>query len=279
MSEGRHAYLLSTSSLPSLRDQFDQIANVGFLDVDAPTIGNAVARETMFIHGSLTGGGGTQFVSAKTRATTSRVVDASEAGQAAGGVTGSSLPHSPAAAAAAVAAASADCKPACGGGSAAGAAGAGGGGALYTVCDHAACSLAGGWRARENLCGAGDEEKFGRHCRACYLDEGEALEADRLLEAQARQAGQDGGQHVIMCDTMRPPQSTDCSLKCATKSDTVSTLKRWRKSYVILASALLRRAPLGVRYCCWAWFSAHLSQFFDVVGSAALRSSICRAAS
>lgn len=198
---------------------------MGFLDVDAPTVGNAVAGETMFIHGSLTGGGGTQFSSPRTKAVAtaaaaqSRLAAASPPNRLGEG--GEPFPpHSPAAA---------DCKPACGSPPAGEGEGEGAMSmsmSMSTVCDRASCSSPGGWLVGEEQCGAGDEDLYGRYCRSCYLDEHEALQADRLLEAQARQAGHEAGQHVIMCDTLRPPQSADCSRKCATKVDTVSTAQQ-----------------------------------------------------
>lgn len=190
----------------------------------------------MFIHGSLTGGGGTQYVSDHTRAVAAaaaaaaagslhssgeavRVMASSE--EAGGGGGGPSV---------------AECRAECGGPVAIatteeGGRQAGGGGngddngksGLYTVCDHTCASiLRGGWQIGGQSCGAGDEGRYGSHCRLCYKDASEALRADRLLESRARQAGHEGGQHVIMCDTMRPPESANCSPKCATKLDTVS---------------------------------------------------------
>lgn len=199
-----------------------QIANVGFLDVDPLTVGNAVASETMFIHGSLSGGGGSQFVSDRARAAAAATALAKSGGkistQAAESLrlTGSSV---------AAANTAVGCRPECG--SSADSAGSADG-RPPTVCDPVGCRSAAateGWSGLIDggkVCGAGDEERYGSDCRRCYVDTGEALEAERLLESQARQAGLEGGRHVIMCDTLRPPQSTNCSLKCATKVDTVS---------------------------------------------------------
>lgn len=198
-----------------------QIANVGFLDVDPLTVGNAVASETMFIHGSLSGGGGTQFVSERAREA------AAAAAVSRGGLVSTTAAESLKLAGSSVATAAAGsqppsatvgCRPECGS--------AGSGGGPSTVCDPEGCSAADGGSGRvgDGLCGAGDEERYGGHCRRCYMDADEAIEAERVLERQAGQAGQEGGQHVVMCDTLRPPQSTNCSLKCAAKVDTVSII-------------------------------------------------------
>eukprot|EP00903_Cladosiphon_okamuranus_P005533 g5510.t1 len=178
------------------------IANVGFLDVDQITVGNAVASDTMFIHGSLSGGGGTQFVSESAR-------EAAAAAAESLALTGSSV----------AATTAVGCRLECG---SAASGGGGGGGGPSTVCDPEGCSAIQPWRVGGKDCGAGDKERYGSDCRRCYVDIDEALEAERVLERQARQAGEETGrQHVIMCDTLRPPQSTNCSVKCATKTDTV----------------------------------------------------------
>ncbi|CAM9729877.1 unnamed protein product [Scytosiphon promiscuus] len=216
------------------------IANVGFLDVDPNTVGKALASETMFIHGSLTGGGGTQFAASdrstavaaaqaaqaarldevtpipEEQSSVTRTMEASSEGRGAdgGGGGGDFSPST------------AGCKTECGSGvfdAGDGDAGGDAGGLfLSTVCDHSCGSEeSGGWRFGGRSCGAGDEDRYGSHCRLCYVDADEALKAERLLESQQRQAGHDGGQHVVMCDTMRPPESPNCSLKCATKLDTI----------------------------------------------------------
>lgn len=115
-----------------------------------------------------------------------------------------------------------------------------------TVCD-ATCG--GGDDARFDgfLCGAGDSEKFGGLCRLCYTRVDDALEAQRAL-LSSHGAGGGGGaaagasdsRDVIMCDTMQPPVAAEeeegavaavgtvdtnlaaCSDKCIEKEDTVS---------------------------------------------------------
>lgn len=46
------------------RSTFQQIANIGFVDVDGRTITDAVTRETLFIHGSSKAGGSKKFAAA-----------------------------------------------------------------------------------------------------------------------------------------------------------------------------------------------------------------------
>lgn len=187
----------------------------------------------MFIHGSLTGGGGTQYVSDHTRAVAAAAAAAEAGSSHSSGEVVRVMTSSEKAAGGGSPVA--ECRAECGSPVAIAATGEGGGlvggagnddngkNGLYTVCDHTCASiLRGGWQIGGQSCGAGDEERYGSHCRLCYKDAGEALRADRLLESRARQAGHEGGQHVIMCDTMRPPESTNCSPKCATKLDTVS---------------------------------------------------------
>lgn len=194
-------------------------------------MGNALASETMFIHGSLTGGGGTQFASTSEKG--SKAGAASESGNslrimasleatAAGEDVGGGGPSTRLA--------TPECRTECGSTVTWDLVGGGGDGDgvmdMATVCDHATCSAAaagsvdgksGAWS-----CGAGDEERFGKHCRPCYFDAAEALKADRVLRNQTREAGDDQAHHVIMCDTLRPPEASTCNLKCATKQDTVS---------------------------------------------------------
>ncbi|CAM9328797.1 unnamed protein product, partial [Ectocarpus sp. 12 AP-2014] len=208
------------------------IANVGFLDVDQEIVGNALASETMFIHGSLTGGGGTQFASGATAENGGDAAAASEGGNslrimasleaiAAGEGVGGGGPSTRLA--------TPECRTECGSTVSWDLLGGGGGGDgvidMATVCDYATCSAAtagsadgksGAWS-----CGAGDEERFGKHCRPCYFDAEEALKADRVLQNQTREAGEEQPDHVIMCDTLRPPEALTCSLKCATKKDTI----------------------------------------------------------
>ncbi|CAB1101450.1 unnamed protein product [Ectocarpus sp. CCAP 1310/34] len=210
------------------------IANVGFLDVDQETLGNALASETMFIHGSLSGGGGTQFASGATAEKGGNAAAASEGGNslrimasleanAAGEDVGGGGPS--------IRLATPECRTECGSTVSWDLLGGGGGEDgvmdIATVCDHATCSAAtagsadgkpGAWS-----CGAGDEERFGKHCRSCYFDAEEALKADRILQNQAREVGEVQPRHVIMCDTLRPPEASTCSLKCALKKDTART--------------------------------------------------------
>lgn len=187
--------------------------------MDNRTVIDAVASHTLFIHGSRTGGGAFQFSA-----------DSQE-------VAGEGV----------VAAAAADggrfldfdqqCKQPCGTTNPElGVVG------TSTVCDHSCQSGRAGARFHGLLCGAGDAETYGTHCRLCYVDLAEARRAEEALRFDSRtevkehvarlkgvvviqQRQQHHTEHVIMCDTLRPPQSADCSTKCARKVDTVSTVR------------------------------------------------------
>lgn len=93
-----------------------------------------------------------------------------------------------------------------------------------TVCD-ATC---GGDEARFDgfLCGAGNSELFGDMCRLCYVCPQEARKAERALQT----SGAGEKRAVIMCDTMEPPvpegtvaDAAGCSDKCTGRKDTVIT--------------------------------------------------------
>ncbi|CAM9733800.1 unnamed protein product, partial [Laminaria digitata] len=179
-----------------------QIANVGFLDVDGRAVSRAVASDTLFIHGSLTGAGGSMF-QAKGAADASLV---------------QSLRASPSQGGVAVDGCTAFC-------------GMGGTGAS-TVCDRS-CRGGVNLRARFGgwMCGAGDAAEYGPHCRTCFTDVEEALaaeeeneEVEKMLEMggqRGRGQGRRSPHRVIMCDTLLPPPSPACTSKCHMKSDTV----------------------------------------------------------
>lgn len=163
--------------------------------MDNRTVGNAVASDTLFIHGSLTGGGGTQFLAKKTS-------KENEAPQRRPGV-GDGEDEV--------------CKTPCGTTNTM--LGIDG---TSTVCDDS-CDPTGPYGARFDgrFCGAGNATVFGSHCRVCFYE----LEAARRSEL-ALQGGSDSPdaaheQHVIMCESLRPPEAVDCSMKCAMKTDTV----------------------------------------------------------
>ncbi|CAM9604376.1 unnamed protein product [Scytosiphon promiscuus] len=177
----------------------DLIANVGFQDMDHHAISKAVAKETLFIHGSLTGGGGSMFHArgaVQTSAVLRFVGESNRPGER--------------------------CTARCGAPPIDGApAAAGDARETSTVCDRS-CYDGGenGPRFGGHLCGAGDAEEFGAHCRW------------RRRSSRGRRTGGDGAEgedmlterrrHVIMCDTMMPPSSTPgCSPKCEVKTDTV----------------------------------------------------------
>lgn len=184
--------------------------------MDDRTIGKAVASNTLFIHGSLSGGGGSMF-SAHAAIDTSpalRLVGRSDDPEADG------------------------CEPACGSLDARPSTSG-----TSTVCDRS-CYGGGenGARFGGFMCGAGDEGRYGRHCRICYVDVDEARQAEEKIRSELSLTGVDGSghrglrgedsdkeagigvKHVVMCDTMLPPPALECTDKCARKVDTVSDL-------------------------------------------------------
>lgn len=170
-----------------------KISNVGFLDVGTSSVENALAAGTSFIHGSNTGGGARQNLKEKPQGDTPTMVQATPPMEA-------------------------QCKSPCGKATSNG---------VGSICDSR-CSLLGESRPMylEQACGAGNEEMYGSNCRQCYVDVDKALEEERFLAAMARAGDHDTRQHVIMCDNMRPPQSTRCSLQCTESPDTVSVMRR-----------------------------------------------------
>lgn len=172
-----------------------QIANVGFIDVDRNGVSDAVARGTYFIHGSSTGSGSQKFAhgAAVTLAHAFATVENRE---------GQPL-----------------CKAACGLMLSSGKNEDG----MLHVCDPSCAPGDQGGRFDGYLCGAGDSATFGEGCRTCYTDQAKAAKAEeelRLDEGPGDSARH--GRHVIMCDTLRPPSSPECSSKCSIKPDTVS---------------------------------------------------------
>lgn len=185
------AFLPSYSSCP-------QIANVGFLDVDQQTVRKAIEHDTLFIHGSLTGGGGSMFKASVTGALARKTM-LRGGGQS-----------------------SDECTDACGRAESSAAAHGG-----SSVCDRTCYAGKGGARFGGFMCGAGDASKYGKQCRMCYLDLEEARKAQRLLlEEFVEGRGVEELKHVVMCETLLPPTPSTCSAKCAMKDDTVSP-RRW----------------------------------------------------
>lgn len=151
---------------------------------------DAIAADTLFIHGSTSGGGGTIWTGGRGGRDPDYDEIIAEGCTEACGSTGTWAGEGPP--------------------------------GTSTVCDPT-CSVDGygeSGRFGGHLCGAGDESKYGPACRTCYTDLSDALAADREL-------GDDGnskpsGKHVIMCDTVKPPQDTECSAACSKQRDTVS---------------------------------------------------------
>lgn len=159
---------------------------------------DAIAGQTLFIHGSMVDEGNIASLKAtrleKNKATASgrrRLSDESEKSQAM-------------------------CSTACGSEDTAGLPVG-----TSTVCDDTCAGKSG--RFGGFLCGAGDSERFGFMCRLCYVDEEEARKEEQSLALKRSSVeGDQEAPHVIMCDTLRPPEAADCSDKCGLKKDTVS---------------------------------------------------------
>ena len=178
-----------------------QISYVGFEHVDHTTVSNAVAGQTLFIHGSRVDEGNLASLNAtkhERNQASSSLHSLAEDGETPG----------------------AACNAACGSTDTAGLpAGA------ATVCDDTCAGDSG--RFGGFLCGAGDSERFGYMCRLCYVDIEEARREEQLLAlARSDVKVEQEAAHVIMCDTMRPPEAAECSDKCGRKKDTVSGWKR-----------------------------------------------------
>ena len=173
-----------------------QISYVGFEHVDHSTVSNAVAGQTLFIHGSRVDEGNLASLEAtkherkQTRASIRRLSNSKTAPPA--------------------------CNAACGSEDAAGLPVG-----TSTVCDDTCAGISA--RFGGFLCGAGDEDRFGSMCRLCFVDVEEARRQEQSL-ALTRSDIENGEEasHIIMCETMRPPEAAECSDKCGRKKDTVS---------------------------------------------------------
>lgn len=162
--------------------RLSQISNVGFVHVDTKAVTDAVAGQTLFIHGSSVSEGSIK----SSRAASTRRQRDDEA----------------------------TCENAC----TVGVTGAPDG--TSTICD-ATCSPPNA-RFDGFLCGAGDVAKYGPMCRTCYVDLEAALKVDRQLMASHDDRTDSVAKHVIMCDTGRPPEASSCSEECTLQTNTVS---------------------------------------------------------
>lgn len=147
-------------------------------------MGNAVLRDTLFIHGSSGGGGGAAnaIILAKERES----VVAS------------------------------DCTSACGSADTHGISG------MSTFCDPSCLpgwSLAGP-RFDGHGCGSNDPSRFGESCRQCYNSQAEALAEEQRLPSPEIM-GSVPGVHVVMCSTGSPPPASECSDECMSTVDAV----------------------------------------------------------
>ncbi|CAN0000310.1 unnamed protein product [Ectocarpus sp. 6 AP-2014] len=167
-----------------------EITNVGHFDVSDQHVAQAVAQETLFIHGSsLSEGSLAHSINHFGRPTGALSIDVN----------------------------SLDCTSACGS-TLSGKIGTG----VSTFCDE---SCATGWspagsRLGGHDCGAGDPSQFGGTCRLCYTDEELALVADRTLASSSANPSKPDA-HVVMCDTTQPPPASSCTTACQDAPDTV----------------------------------------------------------
>ena len=122
--------------------------------MNSHAVRKAVGRDTLFIHGSLTGGGGSMFKAAGA-AQASPALLLGESNRSAE-----------------------KCTPSCGNPATL---------ATSAVCDSS-CYTGGeaGARFAGHLCGAGNASEFGEHCRTCYNDLDEARAAEVLLAEEER---------------------------------------------------------------------------------------------
>ena len=174
-----------------------QISYVGYEHVDHGTVSDAVAGHTLFIHGSRVDEGSLASLEATKDERKQTIASRRH-------LSDDTATPPPA------------CNAACGSGDAA---------VLpvgtSTVCDDTCAGESprfGGFG-----CGAGHSDTFGSMCRLCFVDVEEARRHEQSLALMRAdlEEGQEAS-HVIMCDTMRPPEAAECSGKCGRKKDTVS---------------------------------------------------------
>lgn len=163
------------------------------MDVNIRAVGKAIASDTLFIHGSLTGRGGSMF---KAHATS----DKSRALE----LLGRNMPSDKC---------TISCESSASILSEAG---------VATVCDRSCSPGEYGPRFGGLNCGAGDAKQFGENCRMCYEDLAKAKRAEEeLIQMNALHRVGTAHKHVIMCKTLLPPPTPACSSKCTKKVDTV----------------------------------------------------------
>ena len=172
-----------------------QISYVGNEHVDHSTVSDAVAGETLFIHGSRVEEGSLASLEASKRGRK----------QTLSGRRFSEDAKTPP-----------TCNAACG---SEGAPGLPVG--TSTVCDDTCAGES--TRFGGFLCGADDPDRFGSMCRICFVDVEEARRQEQSMSlGWSDIEGGEEASHVVMCDTMRPPEAAECSDKCGRKKDTVS---------------------------------------------------------
>ena len=89
-----------------------------------------------------------------------------------------------------------------------------------TVCDNRCGNDRAGFSSF--FCGAGNSNKYGSMCRLCFQDEDEARHVQHNL---AKDESDPRHGRVIMCYSMRPPESEGCTSDCLSKTYTVRCRK------------------------------------------------------
>lgn len=171
------------------------------MDVDHTTVSHAVEQDTLFIHGSATAGGSKKFAG-DAREEALAAAQAAGVAAGAGGDTRAIV-----------------CTAACSDEATLERLSPG----MSRVCDPTCLAGEQGIRFNGYMCGSGNPNVYGEGCRTCYTDEKVAAEHEERLWSHSN-GGKDG-KHVIMCDTMRPPSGSRCSIKCNMKLDTVGFLR------------------------------------------------------
>lgn len=183
-----HVYLTQRPlAVPSAVDDTLQISNVGFYDVSDDVVLSAFAADTLFIHGSSKSGGRVWNIG--------ETGDGTELSVSAEGCNTACLTRSKHAPFSDVS----------------------------TVCDATCLSNNPLYesRFRGYNCGVGNPSKYGEGCRRCYMNRSEALVADESM-ATADTSTSQPDIHVVMCNTLKPPEAMTCSKPCDDDQDSVS---------------------------------------------------------
>ena len=204
-----------------------KISYVGYEHVDHDTVSDAIAGQTLFIHGSRVdeGSGASITATAAAKKSKKRTTKAEAGGGGAVLKTKRRLRRWRRLESADEG--SSGCSGSCGSGKDT----TGLPDGTSTVCDPTCGSSDADSRFGGFLCGAGDSALFGDMCRLCYVCPRAARNAQLALRSSFDGGAGNEERAVIMCDTMEPPppppesaavDAAGCSDKCNQKKDTVS---------------------------------------------------------